>query len=107
MKSGDLNDVIATRVLELRLSSGETRPLTISIGRPERFLGENVYFCQYRIVGAGSARVKYAAGTDGIQALQLVMPMIDADLFLICQQYGGALKWEGSDNIGFPEAANR
>jgi hypothetical protein len=55
----------------------------------------------FQIVGAGSERLKYACGSDAVQALQ-VMRMIEADLFALNSSLGGMLRWDGTD-LEFPD----
>jgi hypothetical protein len=70
----DMCDVIATRDLIVREANGSERTLTVRIGRPQMSSeSPDDYFVPYQIVGAGSEKVRYGAGVDAVQALQLVM----------------------------------
>jgi hypothetical protein len=49
------------------------------------------------------AKVDTAIGVDAIQALQLAMVMIGAELEALSKRIDGKLTWEGSnDDFGFP-----
>lgn len=104
MKLDKVTDVIAVRELRANLRAGESGLVSVIIGRPKQFPDSDAWYCPYQIIGLGSGRVKYGAGVDAVQALQLVMPMIGVDLFALKQQYECTLVWD-EDDLGFPEAA--
>jgi hypothetical protein len=95
MKLNDVGVVVASRTFAL---NGEEK-VTVLIGKPEKFPDEDDYFCPYQIVGVGSERVRHAAGVDAVQALQLAMQMIGADLS--ASKQSGKLTWLGDDELGF------
>lgn len=91
-------EVIAER--ELSLVSGEKQGVvTVSIGRPYRE-ADGAYFCPFRVRGLGRELSRKAGGVDGIQAVQLALVMIGAELSL----YGESLRWGTSPSIGFPKS---
>jgi hypothetical protein len=103
MQVVDLGDVIATR--SLSDSAKGDRKVVVSIGRPQRFPDSDDYYCPFQITALGRERVKYAAGVDAIQALQLVMKMIGAELEALERSTGGKLTWDGDaeeGELGFP-----
>jgi hypothetical protein len=108
-------EVIATRTLQIEVPDGSTRNITVRIGRPQAFPDPpDDWFVPYEIIGipAGLAerahitksRVGYAGGVDTIQALQLVMIIIGAELTALKRESGGAIRWEGGNDgdLGFP-----
>lgn len=58
------------------------------------------YYCPYQIAGVGSGKVKYAAGIDAFQAIQLAMQRIGTDLSVLNRECGGKLRWEGDEDGG-------
>ena len=104
MDLNEIQEVIATRELSLDEPQGITRKVTVSIGKPEPFPDAEGCYCPFQILGIGSETVKYAAGIDAVQALQLVMIMIGATLQFLTKEIGGNLKWDGNSpsDFGFP-----
>lgn len=98
MKLIDVGTVIATR--ELSLSPGKI--ITVLIGKPEKFPDTDDYYCPYQILGFGSQRVRYAGGSDAVQALELTLKMIGTDLYTSKEAQAGELSWHGGRNLGFP-----
>jgi hypothetical protein len=98
MKLTDVGTVIATR--ELSLSAG--KPVTVLIGKPEKFCDSDDYYCPYQILGFGNQRVRYAGGSDAVQALELTLKKIGADLYTSREAQAGKLSWHGEKNLGFP-----
>jgi hypothetical protein len=107
MKLDNVGDVIATRILLIEEADGSERTVIVRIGRPQMFSeSPDDCFVPYQIVGLGSERVRYGAGVDSVQALQLVMKMIGADLAALNREYVGAMRWEAGQNendFGFPD----
>ena len=97
-------DVIAQRLLMVS-RDGRQEEIRIQIGRPQLFRGTD-YSCAYQITGAGVSKVKYAVGTDAIQALQLVMPMIGVDLATLNAAFDSSIRWPSGEpldgHLGFP-----
>ncbi len=98
-----VGQTIATRDLLLTNETGESRKVEVLIGKPQPAPDAPVFYCPFQIRGVGSERVKYAAGIDAVQSLQLVMLMIAADLKFLNQENGGGLHWEGGTggDLGF------
>jgi hypothetical protein len=98
MKLTDVGTVIATR--ELSLPAGKT--MTVVVGKPEKFPETDDYYCPYQLLRFGSRRVRYAVGSDAVQALDLALKMIGADLYTSEEAQAGELSWLGGKNLGFP-----
>jgi hypothetical protein len=98
----ELGNVIAERHLILRTPDGESEPVTVQVGTPQPSPDGVNWMCPWRIHREGRLRVRYAAGVDAYQALELVTQMIEADLFHLNSQYQGGLRWPSGDSY-FPE----
>ena len=100
----DLGEIIAVRELSMVEDGKADRKVEISIGKPHLSPDSGGYLCPFQIAGIGREEIKYAAGIDAIQALQLVMVMVGATLQFLNDQSGGRLRWEGGSegDLGFP-----
>jgi hypothetical protein len=109
MKLDSLGVVIATRRLVLANDAG--RRILVKMGKPEPLpdaLGDDQY-CPFQITGIGTERVKYAAGVDAFQSIELALKMIGAELTRLNQKHGGRLRWECDEHgdLGFPITRSR
>jgi hypothetical protein len=91
-------EVMAERALTLSLD-GVEKPIKVLIGRPYAE-PDGGYFCPYRVTGVDSEQTRRAGGVDGIQALQLALVMIGAELSV----HSGSVKWNDSVFPGFPKS---
>lgn len=100
----EIGEIIASRELHLRDKQDSKKTLLVLIGKPQPSPDSGGYYCPFQISGVGSEEIKYAAGVDSVQALQLVMVMIGATLRFLKEELGGNLNWEGSGDgeLGFP-----
>jgi hypothetical protein len=102
----NVGDVIATRTLRFKRGKRARNIVTVRIGRPQPFPeSPDDYFAPYQIIGIGSEKVRYAKGIDAVQALQLVMRVIGAELAALNRDSGGAISWDAGQNqqdFGFP-----
>jgi hypothetical protein len=96
MASVELGTVIAERVLRSHKLGEEVR---VRIGCPQKTTNGD-FITPYQIVGAGDEKVRFAAGLDAVQSLQLVFRMIGADVHYGLKDYH--FQWEDSDDPGFP-----
>src|SRR5260221_331997 len=96
-----IGEIIAKRELQC---SGATEPVTVLIGKPQKFSDGDDFFCPYQITGGGFNKVNHAAGIDTVQALALALRMIGADLNFSSAGKAGQLSWIGGEgsNLGFP-----
>ena len=102
-----IGEVIAERTLCLSAQNAADQDVVVRIGKPQRFSDEpDDYYVPYEIVGSEGTKLFYAAGVDAIQALQLVMRMIGADLLALCRDRNCTIKWIGGEDgdLGFPIA---
>jgi hypothetical protein len=59
------------------------------------------YECVFRITGRGVSLVRFAAGFDGVQALQLALVMIGAEIGRIEKALGIRLRFGDLGDAGF------
>ena len=102
MKLSTVGTIIAIRKLTL----SDQRTVTVRVGKPRRFRGGNDdYYCPYQILGLGDEVVRYAGGVDPVQALQLALVAIGADLGALKEAKTGTLSWAAGStkgDFGFP-----
>ena len=89
-------EVIAERNLTLE-SDGSEKVVTVQIGRPY-VESDGAWFCPVNVIGLIPEGTRRAGGVDGIQALQLALVMIGAEL----SSSSKSLKWDGEPSTGFP-----
>lgn len=106
MKLTNVGDVIATRALTLRGDDGD-KEIVIVIGKPRPFDGGTDFLCPYQIRGMERKKVTYAGGVDAVQALELALAKIGAELYTSEAAKSGKLRWDGGDagDLGFPVPA--
>jgi hypothetical protein len=99
-KLDSVGTVIAVRNLDLRGG----KEVVVTIGMPRKTPDEDDYYCPYQITGADRSDIRYAVGVDAVQALELALRMIGADLYTSNEALNGALSWEGGidGDLGFP-----
>jgi hypothetical protein len=99
----DIGQEVASRRLDLKREGVTTRVL-VRIGLPYPDHDQLSFHCPFEISGFGERRLGYAVGVDAIQALQLVMQMIDAELDYLAETNNGKLSLEDGvdDDSGFP-----
>ena len=101
MELATVGEVIAERRLVLVRSDGSKREILVMLGKPQRFPGSDCY-CPYQIVGFSTQNVRYGAGVDGFQALQLALRQIATELALRNNSEEGQLFWHNDLDLGFP-----
>ncbi len=102
MRLETVGDVIAVRKLRLLDDSG--REIQVKLGKPQPssdLPGVEEYFCPFQITGAGDEQVRYAAGVDAFQAIQLTLKLIGSELLRLNKKLDGNLHWECDESGGF------
>jgi|SRR5579884_2883948 len=94
-----LGEIIAERVLEAR-RKGQSFTATVRIGKPFKSADAPDYRCPYQVAGIGDDKVRAASGEDSMQALQLAIQMLAAELHFRYKEFG--FTWLGESEIGFP-----
>ncbi|MEJ7623685.1 MAG: hypothetical protein WKF34_06800 [Pyrinomonadaceae bacterium] len=100
-----IGEVIASRSLTIKNADGKTSEFVVLIGKPCLTEGSSNFYAPYQFRGIGKENVKYAAGVDTVQAIQLAMVMIGAELDAINSKTGNNIRWECRDesgDFGFP-----
>ena len=103
MEIEDIGEVIAERVLKRSVNRTEPKDVVVRLGKPRQYPGGADYFCPFEIIGLGEPKIRYAAGVDGFQSLQLVIRMISTLLQHYKREPSVDLRWlEQGDDLGFP-----
>ncbi len=101
--SFEIGDIIASRSLT-RERDGESTEIFVLIGKPRQIEDSSDFFAPYQFRGIGLEGIRYAAGVDAVQALQLAMVMIGAELVARSKKPGNKISWGHGRNgdLGFP-----
>jgi hypothetical protein len=92
--------IIATRVLKLKCPSGDIE-VPIRIFAPEK--QEVGWICRVDIEWPDEKLTRIAVGEDGVQALELALKLIGAQLYTSDHHESGKLEWlEPGQGYGFP-----
>jgi hypothetical protein len=105
MRLDTVGDVIAVR--RFSFANEPTRSIVVKMGKPQPLpeaLGDD-HFCPIQIIGAGSETVKYAAGVDAFQSIELAFRLIGTLLSALNRKHNGQLRWECDEHgdLGFSE----
>ena len=95
-----LGDVIAERVLDAT-RDGESYVARVRLGRPVKPEGAPDYRCPYQVQGIGDDVVRSASGEDSMQALELALRMVAAELYFRYKDF--VFTWLEDPDIGFPK----
>jgi hypothetical protein len=98
MNEIQLGKVIAERTL---VNSSNGARTIVRIGAPCLFADGAGWYCPYEII-PNESKLRYAAGLDAIQALQLAMRKIGVDIQVLNERSGRAMEWNGEADLGFP-----
>lgn len=95
----EIGEPIAERMLVIG-----TEEIVVIIGKPQPFDDGEDYFCPYSIEHTEQKKVSYAGGMDAVQALQLAMKKIGADLAHLAKTRGVPIAWlpDMPGDTGFP-----
>jgi hypothetical protein len=104
----ELGSVIAER--RLRVTGRPDLDVRVRLGMPQPLPGASYgdYCCPYQIVGVGNEKVRYAAGVDAVQALELALHILPTELDALRQEYPG-LGWVDAPDgdYGFSHAVSK
>jgi len=92
--------VIAERVLEVT-KDGKPYVATVRLGQPVKSEDSPGYCCPYQVLGIGDDVVRSASGEDSMQALQLAIKKIGAELYFRYKDF--TFTWFGQVDLGFPK----
>lgn len=104
MNVTELGDIIASRSLTREEEDGNLSEVVVLIGKPRQMEDHSDFFAPYQFRGIGGEKIRYAAGVDAVQALQLAMMMIGAELAALNKKPGSKIAWDCGDDgdFGFP-----
>lgn len=74
-----------TAVRRLSLANDPNRTILVKMGKPQPLpeAPGHDHFCAFQINGLGSEKVKYAAGVDAFQSIELAFRAIETELALL------------------------
>jgi hypothetical protein len=105
MEINSIGEVIAERVLKRSVEGGKQQDVVVRLGKPRAFDDGTGWFSPFEIIGIGDGKVRWIAGVDAFQSLQLVLRMIPVSLRYKSREAGAELFFEEpGDDLGFPEA---
>ena len=97
----ELGSKIAERKLEIHRFDGTVEPVTVRIGIPFQVDGEQDYCCPYEISTETKTKLRGVLGIDSIQAVELVLAAVRADLVAWERKEMGTFKFLGEPGHGF------
>ena len=104
MEFETIGEIIATRMLYVVDEQGNSRPVSVFIGKPQPSADSSGYQCSYQIIGIGNQKTHTGHGRDSIQALKTAMILLGASLNHLNHEIGGKLVWNGGSKgeLGLP-----
>jgi hypothetical protein len=104
MEIEDIGEVIAERVLKRSINHAEPQDVVVRLGKPRPYPDGDGYLCPFEIIGLGEPKIKYGAGVDAFQSLQLALRTISVLLQFYRRQLSAELCWiKQGDDLGFPD----
>jgi hypothetical protein len=103
MRSNEQGNPIAIREFFLAGNVPPGSEVTVRIFAPRPGVDRANWECPYEIATLGGCIKRYAIGIDAVQSLQLVMPMVGAELSVLNRRLSGKLRWMDSEDLGFPD----
>src|SRR6185312_8565280 len=67
----DLGEVIAERTLKRSVNNEDPTDVIVRLGKPQPFPDDSGFYSPFEVVGLGVRKIRYAAGVDAFQSLQL------------------------------------
>lgn len=98
MKINSIGEEIASAELRLKGTEEDFR-IVVRVGRPQQFPESSGYYCPFQFEGLGLP-IRFGAGEDGIQALELALKNLKAELlYLNSEMYEGRLCWSNGADL--------
>jgi hypothetical protein len=91
-----IRSTIAERRLTLRNGSPNPKEVRVIVGKPTESDDKQDYYCQVQILGLGDEKIRSIYGLDSMQALQLAVRFISAQL----DKHRKYLRWLNNEDIG-------
>jgi hypothetical protein len=99
-----LGEVIAERELEA-VKDGKSQVAIVRLGKPIKSADATDFRCPYQVAGIGDDVIRSASGEDSMQALQLAIKMVAAELHFRYEDF--TFTWLGNSDFGFAEPDHR
>jgi hypothetical protein len=105
MKLENIGEVIAARMLTLAQQEGPPSEVLVLLGKPQKTPGFDDFYCPCQITGAGVERLWYTCGIDTMQALQLSLRSLNAEIEVLNKKVDGRLRWNEDEEgwLGFSD----
>jgi|GEM_PF-4498589 len=108
----ELGTIIARRDYFSAGTEGSTPVAAIEIDAPAKSsAADGEYMCSFRIESFGSERCQTIYGVDELQALQLALGQVEAELLRLSSSKGLGLHWVGGEDgdlgIRIPDYSKR
>ena len=97
-KLTEIGRPIAERVLSIE-GSGET--VSVRLGEPLPYPDGQDWYCPYEVVHGEQRMVRFAAGVDSLQALQLALIGLASNVYVTNRELNNALRWYENRELGF------
>ncbi len=98
MTINSIGEEIASGELKLKGAEDGFR-IVVRIGRPQQFPESSAYYCPFQLEGL-DVPIRFGAGEDGIQALELALKNLKAELlYLNSETYENRLCWSNGDEL--------
>jgi hypothetical protein len=97
-KLTEIGRPIAERVLSIE---GSTETVIVRLGEPLPFPDGEDWYCPYEVVRGDQRMVRFAAGIDSLQALQLALIGAASNVFVTNRELNQALRWYENRELGF------
>ena len=104
MEFESVGEIIASRMLYLVDESGNKRPVSVFLGKPQPNRTGPGYECPFQVIGIGNQNTHVGHGRDSVQALRTALILLGATLRQLNAELGGRLAWEDGlpGELGFP-----
>ena len=97
-KLTEIGRPIAERVLSI---DGSDEAVHVRLGEPLPFPDGQDWYCPYEVVCGTNRKVRFAAGVDSMQALQLAFLGIATEVWVLNRDLKSELRWLGETQLGF------
>jgi hypothetical protein len=97
-KLTDIGRPIAERILSI---DGSEEMIRVRLGEPQPFADGQDWYCPYEVVRGEHRMVRFAAGVDSLQALQLALLGSASNVYVTNRELDHALRWYGNRELGF------
>jgi hypothetical protein len=81
--------------------SGSDEAVYVRLGEPQPFPDGQDWYCPYEVITKQNKVVRFAAGVDALQALQLALKGISSQVFVLNRDLDHKLRWLGGTELGF------